>query len=74
MSALAVPLHCQETAAAVATRDRAATADQLIDVACKDAIRLLRGGRAGMAEYRLARAGTAADRILGTTTTKDGAR
>ena len=65
MTTHVVPLRCQETASAAATRDRAATADQLLDVACKDAIRLLRGRRPGLAEYRLARAGAAADRILG---------
>lgn len=57
-----------DDAQAVATRDRSATADQLLDVACKDAVRLMRLERPGQARYRLARAGLAADRILGTTT------
>lgn len=74
MSAPVRLLACQQVAAAAATTDRAATAEQLLDVAVKDAVRLLRAGRAGLAEYRLARAGAAADRILGTTTSTGGAR
>ncbi|MBA2952149.1 hypothetical protein GON03_19215 [Nocardioides sp. MAH-18] len=58
-------LACQETVARVATTDRRATADAVLDVAVKDAMRLVRQGQPGLAEFRLARAARAAARILG---------
>lgn len=65
MSATVHQLACQEVAGAVATTDREATADLVLDVAIKAAIRLYRQGRPGRAHYRLARALVQADRILG---------
>lgn len=54
-----------DVADAVATRDRAAQADALLDVACKAAVDMIRRGRPGRAEYVLARDGLRAERILG---------
>jgi len=63
-----------DDAQAAAFRDRVAHVDMLLDVACKDALKLLQRGRPGMARYRLARAEVAARRILGTAGSRGGAR
>lgn len=55
-----------EDAHDAATRDREATALGILDVAVKEAIELMRLGASGKAEWRLARASMAANRILGT--------
>lgn len=49
----------------VATRDRQTTADMVLSAAVKDAVRLVKLGRPGRAEFVLTRAGQSADRILG---------
>ena len=54
-----------DNANAFATRDTDTHADMLLDVACKEAIRLYRAGRYGRAEYVIARAALSAARILG---------
>lgn len=54
-----------DDAHAAATRDRAATADLLLTLAVNEAVDLIRSGQPGQAEYRLGRAGMAAERILG---------
>ena len=52
----AAPLACQEVAARVATSDRAATADLILDVAVKAAVARLRATHVGTPAYRAARA------------------
>lgn len=47
--------------------DRAGHVDLLLDLAAKEAIGWIRSGQPGYAEFRLTRAGMAAQRILGTT-------
>lgn len=61
------PTVWQENADLAATRDRVEQADLVLDVAVKDAIDQIRGGRPGWAHYRLARAQERAARILGPT-------
>lgn len=61
------PTIWQENADQAATRDRLVQADMVLDVAVKDAVAAIRGGRPGWAQYRLARAGERAERILGPT-------
>ena len=48
-----------------ATADRQASADLVLSLAVTDAVDLIREGRVGRAEYRLARALASAERILG---------
>lgn len=55
-----------DDAQGVATKDRSATADMVLELAVRDAVRLIRLGRPGRAEFVMARAGTSADRIYGT--------
>lgn len=61
------PTVWQDNADQAATRDRVGAADLVLDVAVKDAIAAIRGGRPGWALYRLTRAQERASRILGPT-------
>lgn len=54
----------------VATDDRSMTADLVLSLAVREAVDLIRAGRVGRAEYRLARALGSARRILGETTSQ----
>lgn len=67
MTATVHPLRCQEITGQVATTDRAATADLILDVAVKTAVALFREGCPGRARFVLTRAAMRADRILGST-------
>ena len=67
MSNVLRPTVWQQNADMAATRDRVEQADLVLDVAVKDAITQIRGGRPGYAHYRLARAQERASRILGPT-------
>lgn len=61
------PTVWQENADQAATRDRVQQADLVLDVAVKNAIAQIRGGRPGYAHFQLARAQERASRILGPT-------
>ena len=54
-----------DTAHEVATTDRDAVADMILDRACKDAVQLLRIGQVTTARHRIQRVAIKADRILG---------
>lgn len=54
-----------QDAHAAATRDRAATANLVLELAMQEAVDLIRAGRPGRAEWVLVRAGMRAQRILG---------
>lgn len=54
-----------EDAQRAATSDRATTADLVLSLAVREAVDLIREGRVGYAEFRLARAYRSAQRILG---------
>lgn len=67
LDTVARPTVWQENADRFATRDRVTQADLVLDVAVKNAIAQIRGGRPGYAHFQLARALERAGRILGPT-------
>lgn len=68
MRALQLATVQAEDAQRVATADRQVAADRVLRVAIDEALALVREGRVGYAEYRLARAEQSARRILGDST------